>query len=301
MRDSRTLIAIAAGVGLLVGYLVNGWLRPDPPERPPAAPAHAPAEARDTSRAGSVAAEIAALKSALDDERSLRGALEMEVEMLRQEIGRERPTRAEPPPFAEGTRKRETQAEQTARKGAIGEEAVEAAHAARARSEWFDEVALVERGVDERRAARLHEQFEELQMGELYLRDEATRGGWLGKPRYRKQLQDLHDESRDGLGEEDYDLLLYASGRNNRVLLSDVLQNSPAAAAGIEPGDVILRYDDQAIFGTRDLLSATTAGASGSTVAVDIDRKGQPVRVYVRRGPLGARINSARRFPSEAR
>jgi S1-C subfamily serine protease len=165
--------------------------------------------------------------------------------------------------------------------------------------EWFDEAALIEQGIDEHRAAWLHEHFEELQMEELYLRDEATRDGWIGTPRYRKQVRNLRGESRETLGDDDYDLLLYASSRNNRVLLSDILQNSPAAAAGIEPGDVLLRYDDQAIFEPRHLLTATTQGAAGSTVAVDLMRNGQSLRVYVRRGPLGARIHSVRRFPSE--
>ena len=82
-------------------------------------------------------------------------------------------------------------------------------------------------------------------------------------------MQDLRGASQEELGDDDYDLLLYASGRNNRVLLSDVLQNSPAAAAGIEPGDLLVRYDDRAVFNTRDLLSAPMALPHGEVLLVD--------------------------------
>jgi hypothetical protein len=278
MPDFRVLLATAVGAGMLVGYAVSGWLQRSPPDPPIAMPVPAAPEA-----------EIAALRAALDEERGLRGALEMEIEMLRQEIVREASPRLEPPPAPAGARKPEAEGAgaAVAREGAPDPEAAAPAHGVPARDGWFDEAALVARGVDEHRVARLREHFEALQMDELYLRDDAAREGWLGKPRYHKRVQELRAESREELGDDDYDLFLYASGRNNRVLLSDVLQNSPAAAAGIEPGDILVRYDGQAIFKSRDLLSATTQGAAGSTVAVDLVRNGESLRLYVRRGPLG--------------
>jgi hypothetical protein len=305
MPDFRVLIATAVGAGMLVGYAVSGWLhvgagmlvgyavsgwlQRSPPKPPIAVPVPAAPEA-----------EIAALRAALDEERGLRGALEMEIEMLRQEIVREASPRLEPPPAPAGARKPEAEGA-TARVGAPDSKAAAPAHGAPARDEWFDEAALVARGVDEHRVARLREHFEALQMDELYLRDDAAREGWLGKARYHKRVRELRAESREELGDDDYDLLLYASGRNNRVRLSDVLQNSPAAAAGIEPSDILVRYDGQAIFESRDLLSATTQGAAGSTVAVDLVRNGESLRLYVRRGPLGARIQPARLFPAQRR
>lgn len=299
MPDSRVLIASAVGAGLLVGVAVSGWLHRFPPDRPIAAPLSPAPEAGDAGRAGSLEAEIAALRAALDEERGRRGALEMEIEMLRQEIAREASPGAVLPPSPGRAPKPEGEETTAVREGAPEAEAMALAHGAPAQKEWFDEAALVEQGVDEHHAAWLHQRFEELQMDELYLRDEAARGGWLGKPRYHRRVQDLRGESREELGEDDYDLLLYASGRNNRVLLSDVLQNSPAASAGIERGDIFLRYDGRAIFSTRDLLSATTQGEAGSTVALDLVRNGELLRLYVQRGPLGARIQSIRRFPAE--
>ena len=282
MQNSRVLIATAVGAAMLVGYAVSGWLQRSPPDSPVAAPVSA--------------AEIAALRAALDEERGLRGALELEIEMLRQEIVREASPRLEPPLASAGAPEPEAA---VAREGAP--DAAASPHGAPARDEWFDEAALVAQGVDEHRAARLREHFETLQMDELYLRDDAAREGWLGKPRYHKQVQELRAEFREEIGDDDYDLLLYTSGRNNRVRLSNVLQNSPAAAAGIEPGDILVRYDGQAILDVRDLLSATTQGAAGSTVAVDLVRNGESLRLYVRRGPLGARIQPTRLFPAQGR
>jgi hypothetical protein len=215
----------------------------------------------------------------------------MEIEVLRQEIDREGSSPAGPAP--EGARAAGE------REGTPGTEGAPGAGAPQ--EEWFDEAALVEGGVDDRRAKWLRERFDALQMDELYLREEAARGGWLGKPRYQRGLRDLHANARKEMGDADYDLLLYASGRDNRVLLTDVLQNSPAAAAGIEPGDILERYDDQAIFDGSELVSATRRGAPGSTVPVDLVRDGSSMRVYVPKGPLGVRLRSVRRFPDAAK
>jgi hypothetical protein len=292
MPDSRVVIAAALCAGLLVGYAVGGWLHGPAPGRPVAAP---DPEAGGGGSAPPLEAEIAALGAALDEERGRRGALEMEIEMLRREIFRDASPEAGSPPAPEGGGAPGSEAATAAREGAPEAPA----HGAPARSEWFDEADLIERGIDERRAARLHEHFDELQMEELYLRDEAIRGRWLGRPRYHERVRDLRSESREEIGDDDYDLLLYASGRNNRVLLSDVLQNSPAAAAGIEPGDILVRYGGRAIFDIRDLISETTRDGPGSTVPVDLVRDGQRRRVYVPRGPLGARIEGTRHFPAE--
>jgi hypothetical protein len=278
---------------MLVGYAVSGWLHGPAPGRPVAAP---DPEASDGDRARSLEAEIAALGAALDEERGRHGALEMEIEMLRREIVREAPPGAEPPPSPEDAG---TPGAEGATAAAGAPVATAPAHGAPARNEWFNEADLIENGIDARRAARLHERFDELQMDELYLRDEAIREKWLGKPRYQKRVRDLRSESREELGDDDYDLPLYASGRNNRVLLSDVLQNSPAAAAGIEPGDILVRYGGRAIFNNRELLSETTRDRPGSTVPVDLVRDGELLRVYVPAGPLGARIEGIRHFPVE--
>jgi hypothetical protein len=297
MSNVRLTIATAAAVGLLAGYALNALLRSDPPAPPVGEPAHPAPAAGGKGRAGSIEAEIFALKAALDEERSRRGALEMDLALLRRQIARSTSPPAPPAAAAEGAGEPGTKAP-NAPEGAPGEASAEHAHGAPRRPKWFDEADLVARGIDEHRAAWLRERFDAIQMDELYLRDEATREGWLNTKRYRNQLLKLRGEARESLEDDDYDLLLYASKRNNRVVIGDVLRNSPASAAGIQAGDVLRRYDDRAIFHPGDLISTTTQGIAGSTVAVDVERDGELLRVYLVRGPLGAQIVSTRSFPA---
>jgi len=293
MPHFRILIATAAGAGLLGGYALNAWLWSDPPEGAAAEPARSARETGGASRVDAIEAEIAALKAALDDERSQRGALELQVAMLRQEASARVERRPDPEAAPERAK--------TPAEGVRGAAGGLPAHARPHQKQWFDEAALTAQGIDEQHAAWLHAQFEELQMEELYLRDDAARAGWLNSPRFRKQVEDLRGESRETLGDDDYDRLLYATGQNNRVLLSDVLENSPASAAGIEPGDILLRYGDRAIFKPNELLKATSEGKPGATVPVDLLRDGQLLRLYVSRGPLGARIKGMRQLVSDGR
>jgi S1-C subfamily serine protease len=97
---------------------------------------------------------------------------------------------------------------------------------------------------------------------------------------------------RDEIGDDNYDLLLFATGMNNRVIVSNVLRASPAMEAGILPGDVLVRYDGRRIFNRFELKLATTEGKAGSTVALDLERAGELVRIYAPRGPLGVTMQA---------
>jgi len=292
--DSRLRIAAVALVGVLLGAAIHGWLHRGGPTQDAPASRVTSLPGDVVERVESLAAEVAELQSALDEERSRRGALEIEMALRRREIGADASSELPGVPSPGG--------ESATGHGGDPEVDRKKAHkAATARQRaWFDAAALRQRGIDERHTEWLREHFEELQMKELYLRDQATREGWIGRPSFRMQMQAMRKESRETLGVEDYDLLLYASGHNNRVLIRDVLQSSPAAAAGIESGDVILRYDDAAILAPNELTSATSQGKPGSSVAVDVMRNGTQQRFYLPRGPLGVRIVGVRRFPAAA-
>ena len=158
---------------------------------------------------------------------------------------------------------------------------------------WFNEQALVDAGVDQTKVSYIKEVFEQAEMDRLYLRDQATREGWMGSKRYNdaaKEISDRTNALRSELNDEEYDAYLYAAGRSNRVIIESVLSNSPASNAGIQAGDVILTYDNQRIYSWTDLTSATSKGTANSTVAVTITRNGQQQQVYVPRGPLGVRL-----------
>jgi membrane-associated protease RseP (regulator of RpoE activity) len=167
----------------------------------------------------------------------------------------------------------------------------------------FDEQALVDAGMRRVDAAHLREVYETVDMERLYLRDRATREGWLNSPRYAEESRALDARLgalRGDLGDDGYDWFLFASGQFNRVLVADVLERSPAAFVGLEPGDRILRYGDQRVFSASELAAATTQGRAGESVTVELERGGEIRRVTIPRGPIGVRLGAERARPEAA-
>jgi len=281
MFQSRIAIVGVATAALLIGVALGSRFASAPPGEPPA-----PLPSTNANEAS----RIATLTRELDHERGLRGALELELSMLRDEVGTVPASKTLP-----ATASAPSTGGDASSAGTTETEKTPSANSKR--DEWFDVRKLTDLGLDDRRAEWLRERFESLQMDELYLRDQATREDWVNKPRYSREIRALRGEVRAAIGDEDYDSLLYASGRHNRVLLSNVLQNSPAAAAGIQAGDILLRYDDHTIFDVRDLLAETASGEFGETASIEIERGGERMRFFVARGPLGARIQPQRRAP----
>jgi len=160
---------------------------------------------------------------------------------------------------------------------------------------WFNEQALMDAGVDQAKVSYIKNVFEQAEMDKLYLRDQATREGWMGSDRFNdamKEISDRTDNLRAQLNDNEYDAYLYASGRSNRVIVESVLNNSPASNAGIQAGDVILSYDNKKIYNWTDLTSATSEGDPNSTVAITVLRDNQQQQVYMPRGPMGIRLTT---------
>jgi hypothetical protein len=247
----------------------------EPGERaaPPAAPASADLEAD----LASARLEVATLRQALEEERGEREALEAELERLRQEL--DELAWAEPEPQAEP---------------GAGSDAAGASDAARP---WFDAEALARHGVQPAEVDRLRESFDASEMALLNLEDRARREGWYAQPRYRQALRDMRQALRTDLGDDRFDLLLFATGRHNRVVVTDLLEGSPAQRAGLQPGDEILSYADRRVFRGAELKHATTVGTAGERVPLEVLRDGSRVRVWVPRGPLGIRMQQASRPP----
>ena len=98
-----------------------------------------------------------------------------------------------------------------------------------------------------------------------------TRRGWLGV-----NIQSVTEELAEGLK------LPQASG----ALVSNVLQGSPAATAGIEKGDVILKFDGHPIGEMRRLPRIVADTPIDKTVDVSLWRNGKEQQVKVKIGEL---------------
>jgi len=98
-----------------------------------------------------------------------------------------------------------------------------------------------------------------------------TRRGWLGV-----RIQNVTDDLVESLG------LSEAKG----ALVADVTATSPAEAAGIEAGDVIVSVDGKEMKDSRDLSRAVGNLPPDTEVTVGILRKGNPMSISVTLGRL---------------
>jgi len=167
----------------------------------------------------------------------------------------------------------------------------------------LDVKALVAAGFPEQTVRAFKESQDQHELDQLYLRDLAAREGWLGTPRFAEAQQALTAEAsstREEYGDEFYDWMLYTTGHPNRVQVNEVIAGSVAEGAGLRAGDVILRYGEERVFQPAELRDATSSGASGDSVTLDVIRDGRPTRVVVPRGPLGVRVEGVPIAPPRA-
>ena len=68
------------------------------------------------------------------------------------------------------------------------------------------------------------------------------------------------------------------------VLINGVLQNSPAAKAGLQPGDLIMKVAGQGVGDVPDMLSRVAALKPGETAVILLQRNGQSMEVRVTPG-----------------
>ena len=73
-------------------------------------------------------------------------------------------------------------------------------------------------------------------------------------------------------------------GEGARVVA--VEREGPAARAGIEPGDVIVRFGARQVQRPQEVTSVVIGGEPGERLAIDLVRNGKPATVEVRLAPL---------------
>ena len=104
---------------------------------------------------------------------------------------------------------------------------------------------------------------------EAIVRDGQVTRGWIGV-----EPQDLTPELAESFG------LSAGSG----VIITGVLQNGPAAQAGIRPGDVITSVEGRAVNNVAQLLSAVAALKPGTPATLEVVRKDGKTPVQVTPG-----------------
>ena len=159
---------------------------------------------------------------------------------------------------------------------------------------------LLANGIPYDTVQRIQQQIGQNRLAQLQLRDQATRENWINTPEYYEKVQELSNPAqslREELGDSMYDRYLYASGRPNRVIVSEVYAGSAAAIAGIKSRDVILSYALDPVFSMSDLQQATVEGQAGELVLLEILRDDAPFSTSVPRGPLGISMTISRIQP----
>ena len=65
------------------------------------------------------------------------------------------------------------------------------------------------------------------------------------------------------------------------VVITGVLQNGPAATAGVRPGDVVMKVAGQKVLSVPDLLSAVASLKPGKAYTFEIDRQNKPLSLSI--------------------
>jgi hypothetical protein len=296
LRRRLGTILVAAAAGIILGafgiYLVGRGSRPEP-----AAPGVS-GDGLGAVRGTDEEDEFQALWEILEAEIEARIALADDLTQLRETVARlEQPAERDLATAAPG----ETSGEAAANAVEAGESEQDPVRDPPSANEdrMFDETALIGIGVYEDDARRLRERWEQWQMERLYIIDQATREGWLRSPRHRQEQLSVRQALREDLSDQDYDLLLFATGQPNRVAVRDVLDRSPARDAGLQTGDIILSYGDTRVFRPRELKRQTAAGEPGEFVRLGVARGDQRITLYVPRGPLGVFLKPLTLAPSQ--
>jgi hypothetical protein len=232
---------------------------------------------------GDLSLRLTALEAALAEETARRESLEANLTRLEEQLGGLAPTESTNEtrvvdldeavlvnPGVEGVR-----GPRSARFAAIREQ----------RSPEYRQNRLVEAGFSPEQAQLLVDREAQMRMEIMNASYEARRQGESFNPSDLQRA--AHVELRTELGTDAYERYLEATGQPTSVNIYEVIDNSAGKNAGLQTGDEIVGYNGERVYSLRDLRGLTIAGEPGETVTVDIVRDGQPMQLYMPRGPLG--------------
>lgn len=267
-------VAIAVIISLVAGFAAAALFLRAPDSRD-AAPV--PATSADFDANAGTGERLRALEAALAEERDARRIIERELQFLSLEVERAIGN-ATADPAGSLTARREQRSFTPFSRGPRG--TVSPADRAD---------ALVRAGFSVGEADRILRREEELQVEAMQARFSARVSGTPPPAG-----ADADAMLRTELGDANYERYLEATGQPTSVAVGHVLESSPGQAAGLQSGDVIVRYDGERVFEIGDLVTQTMQGTPGESVVVDIERDGAPMQIVLPRGPIG--IQSARVF-----
>lgn len=234
---------------------------------------------------------LGSLEAALEEEETYRLALEAELAALGEEL---KELRAQAP---------QRRGDAVAEAGEVDPEEIRARFAERfgstrgGNSTERRVTQLTEAGFSAGEAQQIVQRESELRMEALYAQYEATREGEPVNP-FTNRFAD-QNQLRQELGDGAYERYLDATGQSTSIGVRQVLASSPGETAGLQPGDEIVAYGGERVFAVSDLNRLTLEGDPGVSVAVDVIRDGQPMQIFVPRGPIG--ITSGRGSPGGGR
>lgn len=272
---NRTIIAII--ISLAAGFAAGAWTGKDAP--PPDAAAESGYPGGGFNEAAPLEDRIAALERAVAGERDARLVLEEQLYGLYAEL-----ERFDSPEMEELLRTLSESSQ--AREQARVQRAARRDRGGRMQNREEMRIGqLVAGSFTEGRARQIVELEDEIRMAALQAEYEARQNGesfnaWEWASDYQAGL-------RDRLGEADYEKYLTSQGGQASVTVREVIGESPANRAGLQPGDRILSYDGKRIFTMNELRSMAFSGEPGEDVIVDVERNGQRMQLVLPRGPLG--------------
>jgi serine protease Do len=103
--------------------------------------------------------------------------------------------------------------------------------------------------------------------------DAATRWGWLGV-----RIRDLSEQEMEDISKR------FGMREGFGAVIVEVIKETPAAAAGLRTGDLVVAFRDQPVVDTRSLQRAVAATSVGETVRLTVlrsDEGRRPVQVQV--------------------
>ena len=276
MQRNLLILVAVLGIGIFLGYALL-------PAPPPAVTGNAapPLPAAYTPYQPAEPETLAALQHQLQLARASREELAAELEALRSRVEELEAGDTDEDVSPRGTGNGKPEPEPTEGAGTSVQ-------------------SLIDAGIAPDQAAWIQARLDEIDLQQLYLRDQATREGWLNKPRYhkeRRQQLDAVTGLRSDIGNDAYDRMLYSIGRTNRVVVRDTMVNSAAELYGLLPGDRIIEYDGRRVFSSEELNTLVTQGDAGTMTLLKIERDGAYHDLYLPRGPLGIRLATARVRP----